>query len=121
MRIDLPSGAWVECKDNMAPMDRYAVRDAPDTARDDNGDLIIVNAAGNMWREFLARVITAWSWPDPVPSADQAVLNRVPELEEDQEELERVLRPRYERIAGTSRRGNRPRPPAATSGTPSAS
>jgi hypothetical protein len=117
MRIPLHSpDTWVEVKDNISPADRYAVKDAPDIGRDAEGNVIIANAVGNTWRAFLASVITAWSFPDPLPSADPSVLGRVPELEADQEALEDALRPRYERVAGTSR-GNRPRPPAATNGT----
>jgi hypothetical protein len=117
MRILLPSKSWIDVRDNLAPMDRYAVRDAPDVSNED-GQVTVKNASGNMWRTFLSRTIVDWSFDAPIPSRDPASLDRFPDLEEDQDALEDALRERFDRI--TARRSpNLRKPPAPTNATSS--
>jgi len=114
MRITLPSGAWVDVKDNMVPADRFAVQDSVETVIED-GRAVIRGAASSQWKAFLSRVVVAWSYDGvPIPSHDLAVLDAYPDTEDDADALEDALQDRYERV--TRRRPTaRPRP-APTSG-----
>lgn len=117
MRISLPSGAWIEAKDNTAPGDRFAVQDAVAVTIED-GTTTIRGAQSAQWRTFLARVVTAWSYDAPLPCNDISVLDSVPSEDDDIDALEDALLARFERI--TRRRSpNQNRPPAKTNATSS--
>jgi hypothetical protein len=115
LRIELPSGAWVDVKDNTVPGDRFAIQDAPETIVED-GKIIVRGAASSMWKAFLARLITAWSWPVPIPAAaGLQVLDEYPPDEDDAAALEDALTERYDRLS--RRRPTTPRPPSPTKET----
>ena len=118
-RITLPSGAWVDVKDNMVPADRFAVQDSVETVIED-GRAVIRGAASSQWKAFLSRVVVAWSYDGvPIPSHDLAVLDAYPDKEDDADALEDALQQRYERIV--RRRPTTPRPPSPTSATSASS
>jgi len=82
MRIDLPSGAWVDIRDKLTADDRFAVQDAIqiDLEVADNGQAGTLRriSGGNvdkMRKALLGRVITGWSFAEqgmPIPSQNQA-------------------------------------------------
>lgn len=116
MRIDLPSGAWVEVKDNTVPRDRFAVQDATEVVVEDGR--AVVGGTSRQWTAFLTRIVTGWSYQDlgvPIPSAGGSqVLDEYPQTDEDIDALNDALAERYERIV-RSRRPNRSRPPSGAS------
>jgi len=117
VRITLPSGAWVDVKDNMVPGDRFAVQDSVDVVVED-GKTYIHGAASSQYKTFLSRLIVAWSYSEqgvPLPSQNLAVLDEYPDKEEDADALEDALQQRYERIV--RRRPTTQRQPSPTSGT----
>ena len=119
MRITLPSGSWVEVRDNTVPGDRFAVQDSVDIVIED-GKTYIHGAASAQWRTFLSRIITGWSYSEkgvPLPSQNIAVLDEYPDKEEDADALEDALQERYDRIV--RRRPTTPRQPSPTNGTSS--
>jgi hypothetical protein len=98
MEIALPSGATVTVKDNTVPKDRFAVQDAVDVVVED-GRTVIHGAQSAQWKAFLSRVITAWSFPAPIPSeGGEGVLDEYPTTDDDIDALEDALRERYDRI-----------------------
>jgi hypothetical protein len=120
VRIDLPSGAWVDVKDNIVPGDRFAVQDAVDIVIED-GKTYIHGAASGQWRAFMTRIVTGWSYSEqgvPIPSQNPEVLDLYPDKEEDADALEDALQARYDRIV--RRRPTTPKPSAPTNGTSSA-
>lgn len=117
MRIDLPSGAWVDVKDNTVPGDRFAVQDSVDVVVED-GRTVIHGAASSQWKAYLSRVVLAWSYSEkgvPLPSQNIAVLDEYPDQEEDADALEDALQARYDRIV--RRRPTTQRQPSPTNGT----
>ena len=120
MRIELPSGGWVECKDSTVPGDRFAIQDAVELVVEDDGRRVVRGAAGKQWKAFLGRMIVAWSYPVPPPCvAGLDVLDDYPDKEEDDDALQDALQERFDRL--TRARPTAPRKPAPTSGTSPAS
>ena len=80
MRIDLPSGAWVEVRDNLNADDYYAVQGAVDVeVSSDGSGASVARLPGNhqLRRQdaLLAEIITGWSYTEqgiPVPSQNAA-------------------------------------------------
>ena len=119
MRITLPSGAWVDVKDNTVPADRFAVQDSVETVIED-GRAVIRGAASSQWKAFLSRVVVAWSYDGvPIPSHDLAVLDAYPDTDDDIDALDDALRERFNRIV--NRRPTTRRQPSPTSGTSTSS
>ena len=117
MRITLPSGAWIDCKDNTLQGDRFAIQDSVDLVVED-GKTVIHGAQSAQWRAFLSRVILAWSYDVPVPSVGGAqVLDDYPTTDDDIDALDDALAERFDRI--TRRRGgpNRRTQPSSTNAT----
>lgn len=113
MRIELPSGNWVECKDNTVPRDRFAVQDASQLVVEDGR--ATVSGTSRQWTAFLTRIITGWSYDVPIPSAGgAAVLDEYPQTDDDIDALSDALGERYDQII-RSRRPNRSRPPSGES------
>lgn len=122
MEITLPSGATVTVKDNTVPGDRFAVQDSV-TSYVEDGRVVVPKAASSQWKAFLTRVITAWSYPVPIPAVGgEQVLEEYPQTDDDIDALEDALQERYERIVNRGRRRPNPaRPPSPESGTSASS
>jgi hypothetical protein len=100
VRVTLPSGAWVEVKDNFLPGDRFAVEGSVDVVIED-GKTYIHGAGPAQWKAFLTRAVTAWSYSEqgvPLPSQSADVLDSYPATEDDDDALRNALQERYERI-----------------------
>ena len=117
MEIPLPSGASITVKDNTPPGDRFAVRSAIRVVVED-GKSVIEGSEPAQWKAFLARVITAWSFPAPIPAvAGQQVLDEYPDTDDDIDALDEALQERFDRVTKSRRSPNSRKPPSPTSGT----
>jgi hypothetical protein len=117
MDISLPSGATVTCKDNVTPGDHWAVTDAPDVSNED-GRVVIQNATGNMWKVFLARSVTGWSYSVPFQPGNQFQFDEGwPGDMDDFTALCDALQERFDRVARSRRSPNSPSRPSPTKET----
>jgi hypothetical protein len=68
-KIDLPSGAWVEIREDLKAKDRFAVQDvATLEVGEGRNKASLYGMQNDMRNALLGRIITAWSFPVPVPS-----------------------------------------------------
>jgi hypothetical protein len=68
-RIELPSGNWVEYRDNLMAKDKFAVQDAVILTITSNDVQEVTGAIQMRMRNALLRqVITGWSFALPIPS-----------------------------------------------------
>jgi hypothetical protein len=117
VRISLPSGAWIEVRDNDKPSDRWAVADAPDVVNID-GQVSVRNAQGNMGKTYYARVILAWSYEAPFsPENLELFGDEWPGDMDDFLALEDALQERFSRVSRSRRSPNPQRPPSPTNAT----
>lgn len=101
MRVDLPSGAWVEYRDKLKASDKFAVQDAVvltfTDGRTQNMGLGIQNKMRNA---LLRQIITAWSFGVPIPSTPQSnpdLIGEVMDLD-DYNKLEEAIQPLLDKI-----------------------
>lgn len=111
MRIDLPSRQpdgtpnWIEYRDRLMSGDRFAVQEVAKVEIGENGGRTSFLAMQNDMRNaLLGMIITAWSFPVPVPSqnsfsAADVVLGGVLDLD-DYAALEQAVEPLMEKISG---------------------
>ena len=117
MRIDLPSGAWADCKDNVTPGDHWAVIDAPEVTNDD-GQVVVKHASGNRWKVFLARNVSGWSYDSPFQPGNQQLFDEGwPGDMDDFMALRDALQERFDRVTRSRRSPNSQSKPSPTSGT----
>ena len=117
MEIALPSGGSVTVRDNTTPGDHWAVVDAPDVVNED-GNVSVRNAQGNMWKKFLSRVVTGWSYGVPLnPENPELFGDAWPGDEDDFFALRDALQERFDRVARSRRSPNSQSKPSPTSGT----
>ena len=75
-RYDLPSGAWVEVR-GLKGKDQSAVQDVLTFIMDDKVQQEMgAGVMARMHDKMLNRIITAWSFDDPIPSADDVEYRR---------------------------------------------
>jgi len=117
MEIPLPSGASVTVTDNTPPVARFAVRNAIRLVVED-GATVLQGGEPEQWKAFLSQIITAWSFPAPIPSVGGSqVLDQYPELDEDIDALDDALEERFNRVTKSRRSPNSRKPPSPASGT----
>lgn len=117
MEIALPSGGSVTVRDNTTPGDHWAVVDAPDVVNED-GNVSVRNAQGNMWKKFLSRVVTGWSYGVPLnPENPELFDDAWPGDEDDFFALRDALQERFDRVARSRRSPNSQSKPSPMSGT----
>lgn len=73
-RLELPSGGWIDYRDDLRAGDKFAVQDAIILEYDDSDRRRLRAGTTNTMRNaLLFRIITAWSFPGiPVPSQNMA-------------------------------------------------
>lgn len=104
-RIELPSGAWIEYRDALKVRDRFAVQEvAKVDIREEGNSTSFLAMQNDMRNALLARIITAWSYPVPVPSlnsfqAADVIIGEQMDLE-DYSALEEEIQPLMDKIAG---------------------
>lgn len=68
-RFELPSGQWIECRDQLNIKDRKAINHSLSMqVNEDNSRTMTGDVGDLMLGVLLERVITKWSLPIPVPS-----------------------------------------------------
>lgn len=113
-RIELPSTQtdgehhWVEYRDKLKAGDRFAVQAVAKvelgSGTDDKRVASFLEMQNDMRNALLGRIITAWSFPDPIPSqnsfaAADVVIGNVLDLE-DYAALEKAVEPLMDLIQG---------------------
>jgi hypothetical protein len=107
-KCDLPSGAWVEYRENLKAKDRFAAQAAAIMSMGTDGDtklsgLAIQNSIRNA---LLAQIITKWSYPVPVPAQNDFIKGREEEYLGEQMDLDdynflaQKIEPLVEKISG---------------------
>lgn len=116
-RVELPSGAWVEYRDNLKASDRFAVQSVVSVELGaERNRASFLEMQNDMRNALLGRVITGWSYPVPIPSADSfraadMVIGDAMDLR-DYAALEKAVEPLMELIAGR----NTPDPKSPSTG-----
>lgn len=114
MRVELPSGAWVEIREKLMAADKMAVQEAVkfDLSMSGASDKQQISAgvATQMRMAFFAQVITAWSYEGiPIPSTGLApaaiVIGQTMDLD-DYNELEDQTDELFQKVRGSSNRPN---------------
>ena len=84
MRVDLPSGGYVEYRDTLRARDKFAVQEAIKfRVSEDEGQEVSGGIANDMRNALLCQVVTAWSL-GPLPSADlKAAMAAIDDLDID--------------------------------------
>jgi hypothetical protein len=84
MRVELPSGNWVEMRDNLKGRDRTAVHAALriTVKEGQQGQEVGADLSDRMHDSLLANIITAWSLEAPIP-AEQGGADAVADLDID--------------------------------------
>lgn len=110
-RVELPGKQadgtphWVEYRDQLRALDRFAVQEVASVEVGEGKNRANFYAMANDMRNaLLGRIITAWSYPVPVPSqnhfqAPDVVIGEAMSLE-DYAALEEAVEPLMELIAG---------------------
>lgn len=107
MRVDLPSGAWVEFRENLLAQDRFDVQDAAtvtiaDGKQQTMSPLGMINAQRNA---LLARIITDWSLAAqgiPIPANNPggaAIIGSALDID-DYNALEVAVEPLFTKVRG---------------------
>jgi hypothetical protein len=115
-RIELPSGGWVEYRDQLKASDRFAVQAVAKievkagtatrgtAAPPDTRVAAILEMLNDQRNALLGRIITAWSFQDAVPAqndfaAADVIIGNVLDLD-DYAALEEAVQPLMDKIAG---------------------
>lgn len=72
MKIDLPSGNWIEIRDSLKAKDKFSVQNAIASSMDVTSagtGKVPGNVMSLMESALLARIIQSWSFTDPLPGA----------------------------------------------------
>lgn len=125
MRVELPSKQaddspnWVEIRDKLMSEDRFEVQEVAHVevgagAGEGRTRASFLAMQNDMRNALLGRIITAWSFPDPIPSQNQfaaadVVIGRVLDLD-DYAAMEKAVEPLMDKIAG--RGGADPKKPS---------
>lgn len=104
-RADLPSGAWVEYRNQLKASDRFAVQAVVSVeVGGDASRASFLEMQNDMRNALLGRIITDWSYPVPIPSknsfaAADVVIGDAMDLT-DYAALEKAVEPLMDLIAG---------------------
>jgi hypothetical protein len=122
MRIELasigPDGTpnWIETRDKIKGGDIFAVHEANEVPIDEDGRTSAVSFLKLEDAQFAAlaqRVITAWSFPVPLPGSAAAAKSVISDLEEDDFwKLHAALKPMLDKIKAGG--PSDPKPPATS-------
>jgi hypothetical protein len=104
--IELPSGAWVDYRNDLKAGDKFATQDAVVLEYDESDKRKIRGGTTNVMRNaLLARIITAWSFQGiPVPSQNIAGIETLGETLDidDYNFLAEAVAPLLDKVAFTS-------------------
>jgi len=105
-KIELPSGNWVEYRDQLKAIDRFAVHDAVTLEFREGGNRASLGMINDQRNALLGRIITAWSYSVPVPAgnsfqAADVIIGEAMDID-DYQVLADAIQPLMEKISGTS-------------------
>lgn len=117
MRVELPSGNWVEIRDKLMAIDRFAVQEVALVELGDKGRASLLALNNDMRNALLGRIITGWSFSSPIPSqnsfaAADVVIGNAMDVD-DYAELEKAVEPFMESIAGKKQNPKQETPQSA--------
>jgi hypothetical protein len=74
-KLELPSGGWVEYREELKAGDRFAAQAAAESiiGEDNRPRLNALGMNNSMRNALLAAIITGWSYPVPVPAGNDFV------------------------------------------------
>ena len=103
MKVDLPSGAWAEIRTDLRAKDRFAVQDVATVEVGEGRNRASLEMQNDMRNALLGRIITAWSYPVPIPEnglqAADVVIGDAMDLD-DYGALEEAVEPLMDKIEG---------------------
>jgi hypothetical protein len=98
LKVDLPSGAWIEFRDKLRAKDKFQVQDSLKFKVKDGQEQEVSGGVTNLMRNaLLAELITGWSLEAKLPSQDfKAGMAAIDDMDIDdynalQEEVEPLL------------------------------
>ena len=109
MRIDLPSGGWVEVREDLKAKDRFAVQQAVDLTYDtaEGKQTYTLNISDRMRLALLGLIITDWSFAAsgvPIPANNPGgtdIIGEALDLD-DYDALEKGIEPLFAKVRGRS-------------------
>ena len=102
MRVDLPSGGYVDVRDNLVADDKFAVQDSIKfKVRDGKEQEVSGGITNDMRNALLAELITGWSLKAPLPSADmKAGMAAIDDMDiDDYNALQEAVEPLLEKVS----------------------
>jgi hypothetical protein len=107
-RIEFPSTAWVEIREELKAADRFKVQEAATIEASDTGrsHYSFAGMTNDMRNMLLSRIITAWSYPVPIPAqnsfaAADTIIGETMDLD-DYTILAREVEPLMNKINGVT-------------------
>lgn len=106
MRVELPSGGWVEYRDKLMAGDKFAVQDAISVEFKDGVNRASLGTVNDQRNALLGRIITDWSYgqtPDQLKTLQAAdvVIGNAMDLD-DYNALAEEVDPLLNKVMGTT-------------------
>jgi hypothetical protein len=107
-RVELPSGGYVEYRDQLKAIDRFAVQDAVFLEVKDGVNRAALGFGNDIRNALLGRIITGWSF-GPTPAqvreiqAADVVIGEAMDLD-DYNVLADAVQPLLDKVSGTSKK-----------------
>jgi hypothetical protein len=105
MRVELPSGGWVEYREKLMAGDKFAVQDAISLEFKDGVNRVALGTVNDQRNALLGRIITNWSFgqtPDQLKTLQAAdvVIGNALDLD-DYNTLSEAVEPLLSKVMGT--------------------
>jgi hypothetical protein len=113
-KVELPSGNWVEYRDQLKALDRFAVQDAVFLNVKDGGVTQALGFQNDIRNALLGRIITGWSFAGPIPAqvkdvtAADVVIGEAMDLD-DYNVLADTVQPLVDKISGSNKEKKDPK------------
>ena len=102
MRVDLPSGGYIEFRDSLKAKDKFTVQNSLKfKVKDGKEQEVSGGITNDMRNALLAELITSWSLDAPLPSADmKAGMAAVDDMDiDDYNALQEAVEPLLEKVS----------------------
>jgi hypothetical protein len=102
LRVDLPSGGFVEFRDSLKAKDKFSVQNSIRfKVRDGKEQEVSGGITNDMRNALLAELITGWSLKAPLPSADmKAGMAAIDDMDiDDYNALQEAVEPLLEKVS----------------------
>jgi hypothetical protein len=123
-KVELPSGAWVEYREELKAGDLFATQaaagDAIGVDADGNPKIAILDFAMRTRNALLVRIITAWSYGHPAPMNNDFVADKTDYIGnimsvKDYNALSKAIQPLLDELNGTDKEVEDPKKPSKNS------